>query len=98
MTPLVRLWIDKATTATSDIDFSAKKISIYPNPTSGEFFINKLDSEFIIKNIYVKNIVNQALIKLENQQSINIENLPAGIYFIEFHSNQGIFTEKIWKK
>jgi len=63
-----------------------KSISIYPNPASGYVQIKFVSlpengAEFQLFDVTGKQILNRKL--LSNLEVINIENLPAGVYFIK---------------
>ncbi|NLJ14212.1 MAG: T9SS type A sorting domain-containing protein, partial [Ignavibacteria bacterium] len=57
-------------------------LDIYPNPTSGKFFI---DSKFISDEIKILNLTGEVLYsKILNSETteIDISNLPAGVYIV----------------
>ena len=74
-------------------------ISVYPNPSSGSFYLNlKHNSSFgntieiinpLGKLIYVKNI-NELI-----EYNINLPDQPAGIYLLRINTENGILTQKI---
>lgn len=79
--------------ATNETGVSKKQLSIYPNPTSGEFSIKTEESTKaevynqegkLIKNIDIKKGINEA----------NISELPSGVYIIKTASE----SYKIIKK
>lgn len=74
---------------------------VYPNPT--ESFVNvELKSEYA-KNasVQVYNLIGEKLIELTdlktNLQKIDLTNLPAGGYFIQYNSGNGVSARKIFK-
>jgi C1A family cysteine protease len=79
---------------------TAKKTSIYPNPTSGIFKIslgNLSEGSLQISNmlgsiVYTNNFKNQ------NEMEINIQSQMAGIYILTIISGNQKFTEKIIKE
>ena len=78
---------------------SENKLNIYPNPTTGILNIsggNDFESvEIQIFSIDGKQILNKEL----NQNSINLESLNSGIYFVKIYENSGeIGMQKITKK
>ncbi len=57
-------------------------LDIYPNPTSGKFYI---ESKFISDEIKILNLTGEVLYsKILNAETteIDISNLPAGVYFV----------------
>ena len=69
---------------------------IYPNPMSEELFIKNLSGEPAKGNLYDvtgKFILNFAIDNKEN--SINVENLAAGIYFLKISDDENSIVKKI---
>jgi len=77
-------------------------LEVYPNPTTGEFFISwndKLTNEIVIqltdnlgKEIYT------TFITQENRIQLKMNNeLPKGIYFLNIQTNQTTVVKKIIK-
>ncbi len=73
----------------------AKKLVIFPNPSEGVFTINlplPLENrELKITNISGKEIHNY---KLKNNNTIDISNQAAGVYFIKLNNSYGIIIKK----
>jgi hypothetical protein len=73
-------------------------IKIYPNPTNGIVFIETPDGY----NPYSSELYNSYGIlieKLTNKNFVNLENSPAGLYFIKLITpNRKIIVQKIFKK
>ena len=82
---------------TSINDIENNHISIYPNPSNGIFTITNYELE--ITNIEIIDITGQTIKQysiFNNQHSIiNLEEQPAGIYFINIKTETGIYTEKL---
>jgi len=73
-----------------------KSYSVYPNPTSGVLLIK---SKVAISKIEVYNYLGQVVMKNNNQDTIDISTLNAGLYFVgikDVNGNSGI--EKVLKK
>ena len=73
-------------------------IKIYPNPTTGE--LNIQSSTFKVQSVDIYDIIGkkQKSRKAEEQNvTLNIYDLPSGIYFIRVQTDKGIVTEKIIK-
>lgn len=77
-------------------DFSLNATSVYPNPSSGEFFVKTKT------NLSKVNIYNQtgALVKCINvtndskEVEVSVSGIQSGIYFLELQNA----SEKSWKK
>jgi len=69
-------------------------ITIYPNPASEKLFINgtlKQDYTAVIYNLYGQILKS---FSPTQQQSVNISNLPTGIYFLCVYNRQHVLTAK----
>lgn len=77
-------------------DFSLNASSVFPNPTSGDFFV-KTKTLLNKVNIYTQ---TGALVKTievtdnSNEVEVKISGLQSGIYFLELQND----SEKSWKK
>ena len=63
--------------------------AVYPNPTNGILFVESLHAMSLpAKTEYrITNLMGQTLLQGQitaEKQQINIDNLPAGLYFITF--------------
>lgn len=68
--------------------------SVYPNPTKSDLTIvnaNNQDFNFTISDIQGKMIIQQS--EITNQVTINLAQLPVGIYFLQLKTND--FTEVV---
>lgn len=74
----------------SVIDTYSESIVLYPNPSSGLVSLSKeLNDEYKIK---VFNLLGVQIMNLEWNEKINLEEQPAGIYYVELYnevSNSG---------
>jgi hypothetical protein len=79
--------------STKDLD--SDRVSIYPNPSKDILVIEGLDGEYTFE------IINQIGIKMKASKnrgnSINIENLPMGTYYLSIQSEDNFIT-KIFSK
>ncbi len=81
--------------AASSDTFDADKVKIYPNPTTGMFFI---DTEIDVKSIEIYNTSGQRILKT-NKKNINLENAANGLYIINVYAADGTHASyKIIKK
>lgn len=82
-----------------------ENLLVYPNPTSGVINLSfevlfTANPTLTIRNLIGK-VVWQKKIPLSNgqvQMSLDLGNLPAGMYFISFETKTGRITRKILKK
>lgn len=83
-------------TALSINDFEKNKIAFYPNPTSSAFSIQTDDE---VKQVSIYDATGKQIVVFKNQkESLDISNLPSGIYFAEIeNSNNEIFIKKLVK-
>ncbi len=70
--------------------------TVYPNPTRGILNI-KLNENRVIDTIELYNSLGQLIKSTESNTSIDVQNLPAGTYFISVYSDKGKGTQKFIK-
>ena len=77
-------------------------LSIYPNPTNGTFHIKLENTEEFITQVYINNMLGTEMFRknnLQNDESINIATLPAGLYVVNVITNNGkIYFGKLAKQ
>ncbi|MFA8300123.1 MAG: C25 family cysteine peptidase [Hyphomicrobiales bacterium] len=71
-------------------------INVYPNPATNVIFV-KSNTEIQKLNIMDINGTVRTLTNVGTSQSINTENFPAGVYFIQVTTEGGVSTYKIVK-
>lgn len=73
-------------------------ISVYPNPTNGVLYISSKGNT-ILEGVKIYNLQGRELFgSTTNQETINIENLSAGIYLMNIRTNQGVISKRVIKK
>ena len=76
----------------------SENIDIFPNPSSGQFFIKSSDLEDpVAVRIYDaqgKFIYSDT--KADLNQAIFIESVPSGLYFLEVSAEEKSYRQKIW--
>lgn len=78
------------------VNFQKIRLTIYPNPAIENVIVESTNQGTLrIFNLMGKLMIEQD-IKL-NKQSIQMENLPNGMYQVVFYSNGKILTEKVLK-
>ena len=80
-------------------DHLAQKIAVYPNPTKNKVTIQLPEGEQSVK---VFSTLGQVIIPTTNFNGttfeLNLNNYPAGLYFVEIHHNNYSITKKIIKE
>jgi hypothetical protein len=69
-------------------------ISLFPNPATSQITIAASET---INQIWIFNLSGQ-LIQTENKNTFSVENLPAGIYFLQLHTESGVSTARFTKE
>ncbi len=80
------------------IDSKIQKLKIYPNPSNGIVYLEN-NSNNKIDSVIVYSINGSKVFELvqNNIQSINLNHLTAGLYFIKTTSNDNTFINKLIK-
>jgi hypothetical protein len=87
-------WYKNNTLGISENDVA--NFTIYPNPTSGELYI---ESKLPISQISVYNILGQLIEIVQNTDQIDISKAEAGVYLLKFEDvNGNSQTHKILKE
>lgn len=76
-------------------DAELKTFNVYPNPTSNVVYI---ETENIVDKISITDVLGKTLISIKpetNNTVINLEDLPAGLYFIQVVKNNNIHQAKV---
>jgi len=75
-------------------------ISIYPNPSLGNFQVTVNDVSFNAANFSIYNTTGKQLISAipltQNQQIFNFTHLSNGIYYVHIQLDNGILLQKKW--
>ncbi|TAL58430.1 MAG: T9SS type A sorting domain-containing protein [Bacteroidetes bacterium] len=76
-------------------EYNSHSISVYPNPSNGEFSISGLKTN---AELSVYNCIGELVHKISmprKQETVNITSLKYGIYFLKIETEDRIFTKKI---
>lgn len=79
----------------------AERFTLYPNPASQSFAIGFTDQQESLKQVRVFDMLGKEVMSVENSSSktINITNLPAGMYVVRVLSQSGKgFSAKLVKE
>lgn len=87
---------DASISALERDDLLLQKIHCYPNPTSKQF---NIELTSIVDRLRIQNATGQQLFELEQleqgQKTINVDQWPAGIYFLNFQKENSFAIQKI---
>ena len=76
----------------------SKAFTIYPNPSTGKFFISMNGYigtvNFIIANSNGQTIAKKQTFSLYNEQELDLTTQPKGIYFLKVETTKGITVQK----
>jgi hypothetical protein len=80
-----------ATAGTEDL--SINSFSIYPNPTSDKLYIDGL----VVQDVVIYSVLGKEVVKISNQNSIDVSSLSKGVYFIKVSDGINASTRKFIK-
>ena len=72
-------------------------LRIYPNPSLGEFYINKPVS-VEIESIKIYSVLGKLIKKQSFSDTIDISELTSGLYYIYFETNYGKIHKTLLKQ
>jgi len=72
------------------------QINIYPNPVTQELILQK-PSHINIENITIFSSLGQVVIKLKDDQTLNVSRLSNGLHFLSIQTNQGVLYKSFLK-
>ena len=83
-------------------DLTNSQLSIYPNPTRGEFYIltdkSYGDSEISIQDMTGKTVYSTQLNLQNKRGTVDVSSLPTGVYVVTIQTTEGKITKKLIKK
>lgn len=92
VSPLSGITVTWTPSNTAVDEVKANIYSVYPNPTRSTVFVNGFD----IQSIEVLTLTGKKLFSTD-QQRIDLNGLPKGIYFVRLFTNSGSFIKKVEK-
>ena len=78
---------------TSLLEAEAESISFFPNPTNSKVTFNQA-----IERIELMDLAGKTLRTFRNESEINIEQLPAGVYYLRLTNNEKTTLRKLIKE
>ena len=97
---------DTTTTGINDLELSNIKLGVSPNPTHDNTIV-QLDLEettlvdltlMNAQGIRLRQLVNDSLIVSRHTYKVDMEELPAGMYFVVLKVGEGIMVRKVLKE
>ncbi len=90
---------------TTELNIS-NKLSVYPNPTTNNATIayystDNSEASIVVYNMIgekVQNVYNGAIVQGENLFTVDMSNLPKGVYFVNIKDARGTKTVKLIKE
>ena len=83
-------------TSTNGIDSNNdQEMAIYPNPTNGVLYVKSGSS---VQKIELIDISGNTLISETSSNSIDLSNLPVGVYFLKVYTNDKVVSKKVVKQ
>lgn len=90
-----QLTVSKLTSTTNN--FITDEISLFPNPSSGQIFIESESAT--INNVIINDVSGMVLRKLTNigtrETAFNLGDFKNGVYFIQLQTTSGLSTYKV---
>jgi len=89
------VWADPLTTSISP--YTSSSLQVYPNPVHDRLFVKEQDNKNCI--VEINDATGNMLLsqKLNNDESIDISNLAAGVYIVKVITNKEVYNKKIIK-
>jgi hypothetical protein len=85
-------WVPREGDLTGEESAASESISVYPNPAKG--LVQVVSSE-TIDRITIKALNGSQVLLSEQQNSLDIHHLPAGMYLVEIATASGVKTRKL---
>lgn len=98
---ITRINGDANSLSVNDTKNLKNSFTVYPNPSSGIFYVTASFENTIFSKVEVKNSLGQTLISTTNfdpNQALNLNNFSNGMYFVLLTSENKTTTFKIIKK
>jgi len=76
------------------IDKKNEDIQVVPNPSNGSINLNGLSEDTFVKVYNKTGIVREVL---SNNSKLDLQNLPAGVYYLRFYSGQNHIVRRLVK-
>ena len=88
------------TTGVEETKINPNQFLVYPNPTNKFINIETVNTQNVIKEIRLFNVVGKRILEKQFSSSntftqINVSHLPKGLYFLNILNDEGLVTKKI---
>ena len=79
-----------------EINNSKPVISVYPNPSNGQLYIDNLENNSVLIYNVIGQKINASIKSLnEKTKEINFDNISQGIYMVQIYDNRGNFIQTL---
>ena len=85
------------TLSISDYENLKGSVIVYPNPADSQVTIN-IPNYVQLKSVKIFNKLGQLVHVYNNMNTLNVENLSDGLYFLQIETDRGDFVKKLIKK
>ncbi|MBQ2396042.1 MAG: leucine-rich repeat domain-containing protein [Bacteroidales bacterium] len=75
------------------LEAETESISFFPNPTKSEITFSQA-----IEKVEVIDLIGKTILTFTNAKTINIESLPAGVYYLRLTNNDKTIMQKVIKE
>lgn len=99
----VRDWTSGSCTSFSDnsiFEYASSEIIVYPNPSSGVYYVNTTDTDIISFSIFdvLGNKVENIHLGQDTQQiKFEISNKNSGVFYLHLQTSMGFYVKKLVK-
>lgn len=94
--------VEEAVTTSTDDFIKKGNLSIYPNPSNGQIFINRIDLQEEVRSMKMYDALGRLVWEEANRTilnndeiEINIKGLSNGLYHLQFLIEGGLISERI---
>ncbi len=87
-------------TGINDIALKDVQFRVYPNPANKKLTIEITNPQIIVTSLQIvdiagKNVKNITSLNKKNNYTVNIEDVPAGLYFVKLQTTEGTVVKKV---
>ncbi len=81
--------------STHSVQANSSELSFYPNPAHTQITLTNIKNVDQITILDMKGVAVKKESVVSENQTVDISNLPKGLYFIQYHSGSQVITEKM---
>ena len=79
----------------TDVTESLESIKLYPNPANDKLYIS--EKNYAVNSMEIFDVNGKSIKSITKNSSVDVSNLPNGIYFIRIKTDKGEFNKKFIK-